>query len=66
MCHAYDGRPVRLDQAASPLVLAIDIGSGSTRCSLYDGLARPVKGRTRKADHKFVEKADGTVEIDAD
>ncbi len=66
MQQTYDGKPVPLDQAVPPFVLAIDIGSGSTRCSLYDGLARPVKKHTQKADHKFTELADGTVEIDAD
>ncbi|MFT3889390.1 MAG: gluconokinase [Arachnia sp.] len=67
--HACDGpaaRPVPLSEAVEPLVLAIDIGSGSSRCGLYDGHARPVKKRTYKVDHAFTERADGTVEIDAD
>lgn len=57
---------VKLDNAVAPFVLAIDIGSGSTRCSLYDAYARPVRKRTLKADHRFVERADGSAEIDAD
>lgn len=57
---------VRIEDAAPPYVVAVDIGSGSTRCSLYDSLARPVKKHTHKADHAFLEAADGTVEIDAD
>ncbi|MFT4229455.1 MAG: gluconokinase [Microbacterium sp.] len=61
-----EARSVPLARAASPLVVAIDIGSGSTRCCLYDGYGRPVKGRTVKADHVFTEAVDGTAEIDAD
>lgn len=61
-----EARSVKFASAVEPFVLAIDIGSGSTRCCLYDGYARPVKGRTIKADHSFTESADGTAEIDAD
>lgn len=61
-----EARSVPLSDAVDPLVLAIDIGSGSTRCCLYDGYGRPVKKRTVKADHLFTEAADGTAEIDAD
>lgn len=57
---------VTLVSAPAPYVLAIDIGSGSTRCSLYDAYARPIKKRIAKADHLFVEASDGTAEIDAD
>lgn len=57
---------VKLKNAVGPFVLAIDIGSGSTRCSLYDAYARPVSKRTLKADHLFTELADGSAEIDAD
>ncbi|MFT4215487.1 MAG: gluconokinase [Microbacterium sp.] len=61
-----EARSVSFARATSPFVIAIDIGSGSTRCCLYDGYGRPVKGRTVKADHTFTEAADGTAEIDAD
>lgn len=57
---------IALVSAPAPYVLAIDIGSGSTRCSLYDAYARPIRKRIAKADHRFVEEADGTAEIDAD
>lgn len=57
---------IALVSAPAPYVLAIDIGSGSTRCGLYDAYARPIKKRIAKADHLFVEAADGTAEIDAD
>ncbi|MFC7581537.1 gluconokinase [Schaalia naturae] len=53
-------------KAAAPLVLAMDIGSTSTRAAVYDAQARPVRGRTAKVDHLFREGADGTSEIDAD
>lgn len=59
-------RSITIEDAPDPFVLAIDIGSGSTRCCLYDAYARPVKRRMAKADHLFTEAADGTVEIDAD
>lgn len=59
-------RSVALVDARPPLVLAVDIGSTSTRACLYDALARPVKKRTAKSDHHFHEGADGTSEIDAD
>ncbi len=61
-----EARGVPLDQAVEPFVLAVDIGSTSTRACLYDALARPVKKRTAKAAHQFREGADGTAEIDAD
>ncbi|MGO3796224.1 MAG: hypothetical protein ACTJGR_03775, partial [Pauljensenia sp.] len=58
-------RGVPLDQAVEPLVLAMDIGSTSTRACLYDALARPIRKCTAKAAHQFREGADGTAEIDA-
>lgn len=61
-----EARSVALADAVAPLVVAVDIGSGSTRCCLYDAHARPVKKRTFKAEHAFTEAADGTAEIDAD
>lgn len=54
------------ESAVAPFVLAIDIGSGSTRGCLYDAYARPVKKRTVTVTHTFTEDADGTAEIDAD
>ncbi|SJM71224.1 gluconokinase [Gulosibacter sp. 10] len=64
--HQPIAKTVPIAQAVEPFVLAIDIGSGSTRGSLYDGYARPVKKRIFKAEHVFTELADGTAEIDAD
>lgn len=58
-----EAHTVSLSQAVEPFVLALDIGSGSTRCCLYDGYARPIKKRTFKAEHLFTEKVDGTAEI---
>lgn len=57
---------VGIAEALEPLVLAMDIGSTSTRACLYDALARPIANRAFKADHSFYEAADGTAEIDAD
>ncbi|MDT0158591.1 gluconokinase [Microbacterium sp. ARD32] len=57
---------IPLASAPAPYVLAIDIGSGSTRGCLYDAYARPIKKHLVKADHAFVESADGTAEVDAD
>lgn len=57
---------IALASAPSPYVLAIDIGSGSTRASLYDAYARPIRKHLVKADHSFTEDVDGTAEIDAD
>ena len=61
-----EAKSVSIAQAVEPFVLALDIGSGSTRCCLYDGYGRPIKKRTFKADHLFTEAADGTAQIDAD
>ncbi len=66
MSAQISAQPVTLDDAVAPLVLAMDIGSTSTRAAVYDALARPVKNRTAKTDHVFREGADGTSEIDAD
>src|SRR5690606_161985 len=57
---------IQLASAPAPYVLAIDIGSGSTRGCLYDAYARPIKKHLVKADHAFTEAADGTAEVDAD
>ena len=57
---------IALVSAPAPYVLAIDIGSGSTRGCLYDAYARPIKKHLVKAEHAFIEAADGTAEVDAD
>lgn len=61
-----EAHAVSLDTAVQPFVVAIDIGSSSTRCCVYDAYARPIKKRTVRAEHVFIEAADGTAEIDAD
>lgn len=58
--------PVTLDQAAPPLVLATDIGSGSVRTALFDRYARPVIGHSATRKHAFTEAFDGTAEIDSE
>ncbi len=61
-----EARPVPFARAIGPFVLAMDIGSTSTRAALYDAMARPVLEQNAVAEHHFVEGADGTSEIDAD
>ncbi len=61
-----EARSVSIAEAVQPFVIALDIGSGSTRCCLYDSYARPVKQHMFKVEHVFTESADGTAEIDAD
>lgn len=60
------GFSVELDAALDPLVVALDVGSSGTRCSLYDASATPVKGRRLKVPHTFTTSPDGEVTIDAD
>lgn len=57
---------VELSRAVNPLVLALDIGSTSTRACVYDAQARPVAGLQAEARHQFHETAEGASEIDAD
>ena len=52
--------------AAAPLILALDIGSSSTRAVLYDRLARPVAGMDAQAPNLFRIGSDGLAEADPD
>lgn len=56
---------VRSEDAVSPLVLALDVGSTASRGALYDAHGRPV-GKRAKIHHSFTSGQDGTSEIDAD
>jgi gluconokinase len=58
--------PVPTQDAAEPLVLAIDVGSTATRAGVYDAHARPVKGRRARVAHQFTTASDGTSIIDAE
>ena len=55
-----------IDEAVSPLVLALDVGSTGTRGGLYDARGLPVKGAKFKVPHAFTTAGDGTSTIDAD
>ena len=45
-----------------PLVLAIDIGSSSTKVRLYDGMGRAVEGVSAQENSKISATADGAAE----
>ncbi len=53
-------------EAAGPLVLALDVGSTGTRGGLFDAASRPVDGHRFKVRHQFTTATDGTSTIDAD
>lgn len=53
---------VTLDQAAAPLVLALDIGSSSTRALLYDARARLVDGVGAQEAYALHTDKDGASE----
>lgn len=57
---------VRPEQAQSPFVLAVDVGSTGTRAGIYDAHARPIKGFKTKVAHAFTTIANGTSTIDPD
>lgn len=50
----------------SPLILTLDIGSSSTRASLFDRTGRPVEGMMAQEHYQLRTASDGTSEIDAD
>jgi sugar (pentulose or hexulose) kinase len=47
-------------------VLAVDVGSSSVRCSLYDGTGRFVKGTGASSPHAFAITRDGEATQNAD
>jgi gluconokinase len=52
--------------AERPLVLALDLGSGSLRAIVYDRLGREVAGTEGRAPTEWRQTPDGGVEADAD
>lgn len=54
---------IELDEAVSPLVIAVDIGSTATRAMIYDAHGRAV-GKRAKIAHQFTIASDGTSTID--
>ncbi|MFT4296039.1 MAG: gluconokinase [Micropruina sp.] len=57
---------VAAQQASSPFVLGLDVGSTGTRGGLYDATGLPVRGCRLKIPHAFTTGSDGTAVIDAD
>jgi gluconokinase len=56
--------PVKLKKARRPLVLAIDIGTSSTRALVYDALGRPVKKLMMQIGYTMTTTQDGGVVAD--
>ena len=57
---------VEPEQAQSPFVLALDVGSTGTRGGLFDASGLPVRGCRLKIPHAFTTGSDGTTVIDGD
>lgn len=55
---------VELIQATAPIVLAIDIGSSSIRCILYDAEGRQVNGSECQLEHALTTNSEGAAEAD--
>ncbi|HJQ70519.1 MAG TPA: gluconokinase [Blastocatellia bacterium] len=56
---------ISIDQAVSPLVAALDVGTSSARVTLFDARGRSVEGVEARVVYKMKAEA-GAVEIDAD
>jgi len=57
----HSNEPVKLKKAKRPLVLAIDIGTSSTRAVVYDALGRPVKKCVHQVGYMMNTTSDGGV-----
>lgn len=57
---------VTLDQAESPLILSIDIGTSSVRASLFDRLGRVLTGLGAREPLDITTTAEGSSEADPD
>ncbi|MBL7960123.1 gluconokinase [bacterium] len=57
-------QPIKLKNAQRPLILAIDIGTSSTRALVYDALGRPVKNLMHQVGYLFTTSQDGGVYAD--
>ncbi|MCA1717111.1 MAG: carbohydrate kinase, partial [Actinobacteria bacterium] len=51
---------------SSKHILAVDVGSSSVRCSLYDGTGTLAKGTGVNFPHGFATTRDGGATLDAD
>lgn len=56
--------PIRWDDAETPVVLAIDIGTSSARALLFDRVGRAIEGCEAQHGYEVTATADGGVEID--
>ncbi|MCL4562760.1 MAG: gluconokinase [Chloroflexi bacterium] len=54
------------DQAELPFVLALDVGTSSTRAMLFDRQSRALEGVTARREYTFTTRPDGTEETDPD
>lgn len=57
---------VNLDAAATPLALAIDVGSSSVRALVFDARGRQVEGSERQITYTLATTSDGGSTADAD
>ncbi len=57
---------VSQETSASPLVLAIDIGTSSVRAALYDARAMEISGTVSRSLQSFCTTADGGAEVNAE
>ncbi len=64
MDEATNATTVAAVAAEAPLILALDIGSSSTRAVLYDRLARSVAHTEAQTPNTFHIGSDGLVEAD--
>ncbi len=48
----------------SARVLALDVGSSSVRCSLYDGTGTPAKGTSLSLPNRFATTRDDEATLD--
>ena len=54
------------DQAESPLILSLDIGTSSVRAALFDRLGRALEGLDARQPHEIQTTKEGASETDAD
>jgi gluconokinase len=57
---------VTRDQAESPLILSLDIGTSSVRAALFDRLGRALEGLDARQPHEIRTTKEGASETDAD